>query len=134
MDFSIILENWEKKNPNTSYPEKDKELESQSNLNFRRTSPSASAIKKMKPQAVLDLHGSTATAAKAEIITFLEKSKKLGYIKVQIIHGKGLHSKDGEGVLSAVVYNTLRDCPIVGKTGAPKERDGGCGATWVIIK
>lgn len=134
MDFGIILENWEKKNPKTSYSEKDQELENQSNSNFKRTSLSSSIIKKMKPQAVLDLHGFTATEAEAKIIAFLEENKRLRHTKVQIIHGKGLHSKDGESVLSAVVYNTLRDCPIAGKTGTPKERDGGYGATWVILK
>lgn len=134
MDFGAILENWEKKNPKIIYSEKDTELENQSKQEFHRKRSSFSALKKIKPQEILDLHGFTATEAETKIIAFLEKSKRLGCLKVQIIHGKGLHSKDGEGVLSAVVYKTLQACPIVGKTGTPKERYGGSGATWVILK
>ena len=131
MDFGKILENWEKKSKNSSranpYPDKDsKILDQNRGRNLK-------VLKKMKPQATLDLHGLTSSEAEAELKKFLLNSKNKGYIKVCVIHGKGIHSS-GKSVLKKVVDNVLRDCPYTGTTGFSQQKDGGEGSRWIILK
>ncbi len=90
-------------------------------------------LKTMKPEAVLDLHGRTRAEAEAELSAFLRESHALGRVKVQIIHGKGNHSK-GEPVIRKMVYEALHDCPFAGETGVPERSEGGNGAVWVILR
>lgn len=90
--------------------------------------------KRMKPQKVLDLHGFTLAFAKIELDDFILNCKKRKIEKIMIIHGKGLHSPDGEAVLRIFIRNELKLSPYIGETGHPSEKEGGAGATWAIIK
>jgi DNA-nicking Smr family endonuclease len=60
-----------------------------------------------QPEAILDLHQMTRDEAGREVRDFLEEARSAGYNKVRIITGKGLHSENGIGVLSAYVKETL---------------------------
>lgn len=147
MDFAAILANWEKKNRH--YPDKDSLKSAQREDdkvmsvaspyngnaadNDNRKKPGAAGLRKMRPQAVIDLHGMKAPEAEKALWKFMASCREKGLVKVLIIHGKGLHS-DGEGVLKKVVDDFLRDCPHAGMNGTPDSRDGGSGARWVIIK
>ena len=127
MDFNLILEQWEKKN--NKYPDKDTEknrTDSEKALNIK-------LLRKMRPQAELDLHGLKSAEAETAVWDFLTESRAKGLTKVQIIHGKGIHSSDG-GVLKNVVDKVLKDCPFAGMSGIPDNRNGGSGSRWVILK
>ena len=90
--------------------------------------------RRMKPQKILDLHGFTLLAAEIELDDFLKKCKKKHIEKILIIHGKGLHSKDGEAVLRIWLRNELKSNDLIGEIGHPSEKEGGAGATWAILK
>ncbi len=153
MDFEDILKEWDttkktksakvskkkKKNDNLSmdsildmYPPEDKV----ENYDPR---PVPSRIKRrnyrrMKHQITLDLHGFNVVSAKVELEDFIKRCKRKGLEKVLIIHGKGLHSDNGDSVLRTTVKNYLMECSFIGEIGHPSEKEGGCGATWAIIK
>jgi len=128
MDFNLILEQWEKNNKN-KYPDKDAEK----NRSDSERAVNITLFRKMRPQAELDLHGLKAAEAETAVWKFLTESRTKGLTKVQIIHGKGIHSSDG-GVLKNVVDNVLKECPFAGMSGIPDNRNGGSGSRWVILK
>lgn len=90
--------------------------------------------RRMKPQVVLDLHGFNVVSAKVELEDFIKRCKRKKIEKVLIIHGKGLHSDNNESVLRTTVKNYLMGNSDIGEIGHPSEKEGGCGATWAIIK
>jgi len=93
----------------------------------------AERLRRMRPQAVLDLHGKTASEADVLIVDFLHSCGRSGLEKVLIIHGKGLHSAL-EPVMADVVRRALEANSMAGSFG-PADRDqGGRGATWVRIR
>ncbi|MCL2792712.1 MAG: Smr/MutS family protein [Spirochaetaceae bacterium] len=136
MDFGKILEHWEKESKNTCqgrlYPDKDK-LNGDNNVLPQNRGKNLKILKKMKPQDTLDLHGLTSAEAEIELKEFLSESKRKGYTKVCVIHGKGIHS-NGEGVLNKVVDNILKDYPYIGTTGFSQQKDGGKGSRWITFK
>jgi DNA-nicking Smr family endonuclease len=139
MDFGKILEHWEKKSKSsskgTSYPDKDKLNKGDDNTLPQSCGRNLKILKKIKPQDTIDLHGLTSAEAEIELKNFLSNSKKKGYIKVCVIHGKGIHSGGGgESILKKVVDNVLRDCPYAGTTGFSQQKDGGKGSRWIILK
>ena len=134
MDFEKILNDWEKKTPGIPYPDKDKIIrKGDENIFIAGRGRNLKNLKKMKPQDTLDLHGLTSAEAEIALKNFLSNSRSKGYVKVCVIHGKGIHS-NGEGVLKKVVDNVLRDCPYAGTTGFSQQKDGGRGSRWIIFK
>ncbi|QQR90549.1 MAG: Smr/MutS family protein [Myxococcales bacterium] len=57
-----------------------------------------------RPEARLDLHGMTQTEAEAALLRFYGQQKAQGRRQLLVIHGKGLHSEDGVGVLAEMVF------------------------------
>ncbi len=98
-----------------------------------RRSAGRRALRKMAPQARLDLHGMNAGEAEAAIRRFLADSRRQGLRKVLIIHGKGNHSS-GEPVLGNTVRRVLERCSFAGEFGEPDRSLGGRGALWVILR
>ena len=88
----------------------------------------------MLPMATLDLHGMGYTEAEGEVNRFLDEAVSSRIEKVAIIHGKGLHSADGEGVLRELVYSILEARGLVRELTVPKPQYGGSGAVWVILR
>ena len=87
-----------------------------------------------KSYATIDLHNceSTLTALNELNNFFRENYKKYRYYK--IIHGKGLHNKDGSSPMRTMVRKYLiNSCFVLAYTIAEKT-DGGDGATYVLIK
>ena len=93
----------------------------------------AERLRHMRPQAVLDLHGKTASGAEALVTDFLVASSRSGLEKVLIIHGKGLHSA-GEPVMAEIVRKALEATSLAGSFGPADRNQGGRGATWVRIR
>ncbi len=90
-------------------------------------------IKRVKTDAVIDLHGMTIKEAEEALNFFFDHAYRSGFKKVIIIHGKGNHSRNGP-VLKDWVKKYLSLCRKAGRTGTPGRNQGGTGATWVMIK
>lgn len=99
-----------------------------------REKPTINELRAMLPEASLDLHGLTSDEAVSKIKEFLKEAEKGKLRKLSIIHGKGLHSKDGVGILKSTVDLLLRESGIVRETYSPKAQFGGSGVLWVILK
>ncbi len=81
----------------------------------------------------LDLHGYLKDEAVLLLRNFLSRSRTDGARKVNVIHGKGLHS-GGKAVLKEAVRQVLAKNPNVSAWGEAKREQGGGGATWVWLK
>lgn len=90
-------------------------------------------LRKMRPQAEIDLHGMTRLEAENALNVFFDSCKARGLKKVLIIHGKGNHSKE-DAVLLPFVKAYLERQRYAGERGYSKRDDGGSGSTWVILK
>ncbi len=114
-------------------PDKDEGLRQGEADDRRSRMEEADRIKRMRPQAFLDLHGKTAAEAEALIVDFLLSGSRSGFEKVLIIHGKGLHST-AEHVMTEVVRRALETNGLAGSFGPADRTQGGRGATWVRIR
>jgi DNA-nicking Smr family endonuclease len=83
--------------------------------------------------AVLDLHGLTRDEAWIALDTFFKDSRRRGFEKVLVIHGKGNHSQS-DVVLKETVRSFIENCPFAGESGHGGAAMGGSGATWVLLK
>jgi DNA-nicking Smr family endonuclease len=87
----------------------------------------------MPYEAEIDLHGLTAEEATMRLDQFVGECYKRGIRKILIIHGKGNHSEDAP-VLSGMVRSFIERDYRLGESGHPDKKDGGKGATWVILR
>jgi DNA-nicking Smr family endonuclease len=83
--------------------------------------------------AVLDLHGMTRDEAWTALDTFFRDSRRRGFEKLLVIHGKGNHSQ-GDVVLKETARSFIENCPFAGESGHGRAAAGGSGATWVLLK
>jgi DNA-nicking Smr family endonuclease len=126
MDFSEILEQWERRHGTGEIPGAAGEDRLPAKSGRR-------ALKKMRPQAELDLHGLHEREALAALESFIRRCRARGLKKVLVIHGKGRHSSGGP-VLGGAVRKFLERCPHTGESGTASREDGGQGAVWVILR
>jgi DNA-nicking Smr family endonuclease len=82
----------------------------------------------------LDLHGFTIAAARPALVSFLNACARRGLRRVRIIHGKGLRSGGGEGVLKGMVASWLTQRPDVLAFREAGAAEGGSGAVIVLLK
>ncbi len=102
-------------------------------MSFARDGIDTSIIKKMqkgtlRPLARLDLHAMRREHAHHELDDFLTESYRQQLRVVLIIHGKG------QGVMKNLVNNWLQQYPFVLAFQSAHPRDGGTGATYVLLK
>jgi len=83
-------------------------------------------------QEELDLHQMTKDEARREVRAFLDEAEALGYKKIRIITGKGIHSESGVGVLNSYVKELLDNAGY--KYCNAKYNEGGEGAIDVSIR
>ncbi len=88
-------------------------------------------------QAILDLHGQTTTAARAEVRAFVHEGYALGHRCILIVHGRGLNSRDQVPVLK----ERLKGWLVQGRVGrvvlaftSARPADGGTGAVYVLLR
>ena len=156
MDFGEILNKWESgqgRNPKKSAINewlKDNEVydkDAQSEYKNSNTCAENRRRKmKLRPDAVLDIHGLTSEEAWLLLDNFFQNAKENGYEKLRIIHGKGSHTAresqpdtvisaaQGEAVLRETVRKFIEQCKFAGESGYEKSINGGSGATWVLLK
>lgn len=84
--------------------------------------------------AELDLHMLTRQQAEIELYDFLQKCGELGFGKVRIITGRGLHSENRQSVLKPFVQEILKKEKL--RFRDAKINEGGAGAidVWLLLK
>ncbi len=91
------------------------------------------ALRALRCEATLDLHGLTRDEAWVRLEAFFAEAVSRSLRKVLIIHGKGSHSAE-DPVLSRMVRTFLERHPRAGESGYSDRASGGHGSTWVILK
>ena len=148
MNFADILEKWEKQNPESGANEKNaaafrdsEKMEGDASHKNNAMTKRRSRLLRKKPDAVIDLHGFNCEEAWIVMQTFFNEGYQQGFEKLLIIHGKGSHWNDNarnfqpkEGALRELVRRFIEGCPFAGESGYNSSREGGRGATWVILK
>ena len=89
------------------------------------------------PHMSIDLHGHRVATMREELARFLREASRKGASRVLIVHGKGLHSDNGLGVLGVAVVEQLTDgpaAPLVLAFATASRRLGGTGALVVQLK
>jgi len=148
LDFGEILDKWEKNNaianPSGDWlkdiPVFDKDSFDRGNEN--RPGERRQRLLRKKPDACIDLHGLSGEEAWIALESFFENSRRQGHEKLLIIHGKGNHYSAvsdapihaNAGVLKNTTKRFIENCPFAGENGFAHIREGGSGATWVILK
>ena len=84
--------------------------------------------------ATLDLHGLTTAEARRLLAGFLLESRANDRRRVLIIHGKGLGSESGEGVLKTSVASWLTQWEDVLAFHEAPPASGGGGAVVVLLR
>ena len=130
MNFGDILDKWESSQKNKII-DKDAEAES---LERKKKASRPSFIQNLAPQDTLDLHGLTQDEAWKAMNDFVANAMRRGLQKVLIIHGKGIHSADSEGVLGGLVKKFIEGDQRLGASGKADKNHGGSGATWVAVR
>ena len=120
--FADIFAQWEK-TPEAKKAEAQIKKEKESQGQAQRRSIN---YEKISADATVDLHGLTVAEAQAQLQNIFIKAHRLGWKKVLIIHGKGIHSKE-EPKLKKAVMDFIEHSAYAGKHGIP-------GAVWVAIK
>lgn len=108
----------------------------------RRTDLKPSAMTRLwanfgAPERRLDLHGLDQDDAGRETVRFVRDAHRRGARHLLIIHGKGLHSDGGTGVLRAAAVRALTRggaAPVVFAFQTATEALGGLGALMVYLK
>ena len=139
MNFGDILEKWEKQATKNTY---DKEAARGREENAGGASARGerrSRLLRKNPDDSIDLHGLNRDEAWTALETFFENSRVKGHEKLLIIHGKGSHQLNGdlrqsEGALKELSRQFIETCSFAGESGYSPAKEGGSGATWVILK
>ena len=107
-------------------------------LAFARPGLQAQVIRKLRKRsavdAELDLHGLTVPDARRLLAEFLVECRDHGLRYVRIIHGKGLRSEGGEGVIKSSVASWLMQWEDVLAFNEAPQRSGGAGAVVVLLR
>ncbi|MCC6763259.1 MAG: Smr/MutS family protein [Deltaproteobacteria bacterium] len=88
-------------------------------------------------QAMIDLHGMSAAAARVEVERFVMRSVAEGKRVVLIVHGRGRNSKDNVPVLKERLKSWLARGRIGRATlafASARPADGGTGALYVLLR
>jgi len=115
------------------------EMEPGDEHSFLRSGVSRKTLKQLRrghwnTDDQLDLHGFTRNDALQELDRFLDTCSMRGFRCVQIIHGKGLNSKNREPVLKTLVWSRLKQHSYVLAFCQAGPADGGSGAVIVLFK
>lgn len=88
-------------------------------------------------QAHIDLHGFLAEDAQAEVEAFMQNARSESKRCVLLVHGRGLHSKDGVPILKEKLKVWLsrgRLSHFVLAFATARPSDGGAGAMYVLLR
>ncbi|MDE5899051.1 MAG: Smr/MutS family protein [Treponemataceae bacterium] len=100
----------------------------------RRRFRSRSSFAAMRIEARIDLHGLTQEDAWRRLDEFVSECGRRKIKKILIVHGKGIHSPGNDPVLGGLVRRFIECDRRLGTSGHPDAKEGGSGATWVVLK
>jgi DNA-nicking Smr family endonuclease len=108
-------------------------------LQFRRPGVPETVLRRLRQgvfrvEAVLDLHGFNAGDGARALRAFLREAGARQLRCLRIIHGKGLRSGQRGPVLKQTVSTLLRQADSVLAFASARPRDGGTGATLVLLR
>jgi len=108
-------------------------------LAFSRAGVRRNALRALRRAAAsaedeIDLHGLAVAAAKPLLVSFLDACARSGCTRVRVIHGKGLRSPGGEGILKRMVAGWLAQREDVLAFCEAPPAQGGAGATMVLLR
>ena len=89
---------------------------------------------KFSSNQIIDLHGMTTEEALIELNIFIKKNYENQSKYILIIHGKGLNNKEGVAPLKRLVQKLIINCDIAMASTSAGMKDGGYGATYVLLK
>ena len=89
---------------------------------------------KFPSSQIIDLHGMTTEEALIELNIFIKKNYENQSKYILIIHGKGLNNKEGVAPLKRLVQKLIINCDIAMASTSAGIKDGGYGATYVLLK
>ena len=89
---------------------------------------------KFSSNQIIDLHGMTTEEALIELNIFIKKNYENQSKYILIIHGKGLNNKEGVAPLKRLVQKLIINCDIAMASTSASIKDGGYGATYVLLK
>lgn len=88
---------------------------------------------KYEPGDHLDLHRVKIRDAAAQVQSFLLNAHRHNFRTVLITHGKGVHSAK-PGVMKSYVMHWLRESELVLAWHSAQAKQGGTGATYVLVR
>ena len=108
-------------------------------LHFRRQGVPETVLRRLRRgeyriESEIDLHGLTEPEARAQLREFLRAALARRLRCLRIVHGKGLRSGARGPVLKAAVNTLLRRADPVLAFSSAAMRDGGTGATLVLLR
>ncbi|MCC7461336.1 MAG: Smr/MutS family protein [Gammaproteobacteria bacterium] len=108
-------------------------------LQFRRPGVPQTVLRRLRQgvfrvEAATDLHGMNAGDAAQALRAFLREARARQLRCVRVIHGKGLRSGLRGPVLKQTVNTLLRQADPVLAFASARPRDGGTGATLVLLR
>ena len=108
-------------------------------LLFRRPGVPETVLRRLRQgvfrvESALDLHGLNASDGARAQRAFLREARARELRCVRIIHGKGLRSGQRGPVLKQTVSTLLRQADPVLAFASARPRDGGTGATLVLLR
>jgi DNA-nicking Smr family endonuclease len=119
----------------------DPELDIQpgDSLQFRQPGVPETVLRRLRRgdyriESEIDLHGLTVAEARLQMREFLAAAAARRLRCLRIVHGKGLRSGTRGPVLKAAVYSLLRRMQLVLAFTSAAMRDGGTGATLVLLR
>ena len=84
--------------------------------------------------AEIDLHGNTIDGARVRLGQFIVQCQRRSQRRARIVHGRGLHSADGQPVLKAWLNDWLKQHSRVLAFCSARGDDGGLGALYVEFR
>lgn len=114
-------------------------VQSGDELLFRRPGVPETVLRRLRQgiyrvETAVDLHGLTAADGGRVLRAFLREACARELRCVRIIHGKGLGSGNRGPVLKHTVNTLLRQADAVLAFASARPRDGGTGATLVLLR
>ncbi len=114
-------------------------VQSEESLFYLRGELPSSTLKQFRrgdlcSTAELDLHGLSSADAAIELDAFIKQGTRDGVRCFQLIHGKGNRSIDQLPILKSRVNQWLRRHESVLAFCSARQRDGGTGALYVLLK
>jgi DNA-nicking Smr family endonuclease len=120
-------------------PERELDIQPGDALNYRQPGVPETVLRRLRRcdyriEAEIDLHGLTLAEARAQLREFLRGAAARRLRCLRIVHGKGLRSGPRGPVLKQAVNNLLRRADLVLAFTSAAMRDGGTGATLVLLR